>query len=373
MTKNFYASLYGLLVAICMCFCPADLMAVTEVHVEKAGTLSSLLTSPDAELKVTGVINGTDIKYIRQFVTAGKVTMLDWSGVSIVAGGEAYFESFVTEDNVVGEKMFTECSKLQKMVLPTTLAAIQKDAFSKTGLTAIDIPNSVRTIGEDAFAYCNSLASVVIGAKVTKLSKGTFYSSPLKKVYAKPITPPAPESYLFSSKPTIYVYSEALADYKEMKWGQYGTLYGTLANFYPQEPSEGEIMGSKCADFFEDAACTILKAECQAMGDEELTAAITAAGLPEKVVGMALKIKNNTWAAYEKEFRIQSYKPYSDANYWSEKLLARCGSYMNNPTGIYVQTYTDQLYVFVDQDVPEGASLYIAGAGVDQMLTVGKT
>ena len=373
MTRIFCARLYGLLLAICMCFCSADLLALTEVHVEKAGTLSSLLTSPDAELKVTGVINGSDIKYIRQFVAAGKVTSLDWSGVSIVAGGEAYYESFTTSADVVGEKMFTECSKLQKMVLPVTVAAIQSNAFSKTGLTSIDIPNSVRTVGEDAFAYCNSLATVVIGAKVSKLSKGTFYSSAVKKVYSKPITPPAPESYLFSSKPTIYVYSEALADYKEMKWGQYGTLYGTLANFYPQEPGEGDIVGSLCETFFEDAACTTLKAEYQAMSDENLTAAFATAGMPDYMADIALKIKNDTWAAYEKEFRIQSYKPYSDADYWSEKLMARCGTYMNNPTGIYVQTYTDRLYVFVNEDVPTDATLYIAAAGVDQMITARKS
>ncbi|MBQ2301307.1 MAG: leucine-rich repeat domain-containing protein, partial [Bacteroidaceae bacterium] len=234
MTKNFYASLYGLLVAICMCFCPADLMAVTEVHVEKAGTLSSLLTSTDKQLKLSGSINGTDIKFIRELISAGTVISLDLDAVRIVAGGEAYTGSFTTEDNAIGEEMFYGLSKLQTIVLPSTITSIKKNAFAKTGIKKVDIPNSVYSLGEDAFAYCNSLASVVVGKRVKSISKGAFYGSgSLKKAYVKPITPPSVSSYLFSSKPTVYVYKEALADYKASGWKEYyGTIYGTLANTY---------------------------------------------------------------------------------------------------------------------------------------------
>ena len=139
------------------------------------------------------------------------------------------------------------------------------------------------------------------------------------------------------------------------------------------EPDEDDLLNEVCGNFFEDAACTQLKSEYQAMSDEQLTEAMTEAGLPDDIVSIALKIKNNSWANYEQEFRIHSYKAYSDANYWNEKLWVRCASYMGNPTGIYVQSYSDQLYVFVDQDVPEDATLYIAGSGVDQMFTTGKT
>ena len=117
MKNNYFVTMLRSLLAILVCIFSTNLLAVTEVHVEKAGTLSSLLTTTDAELKVTGVINGSDIKFIRQLVTDGTVTQLDWSGVKIVAGGEAYFESFKTEDNVIGEKMFSDCSNLQSKVL----------------------------------------------------------------------------------------------------------------------------------------------------------------------------------------------------------------------------------------------------------------
>jgi hypothetical protein len=352
---------------------------LTEIHVETAGTLSSLLTSTDKELKVTGVINGSDIKYIRELVTAGKVTSLDWSGVRIVSGGQAYFESYTTENDVIGEKMFYQCSKLQAMVLPTTVRAINSNAFANTGIKSIDIPGSVRSLGEDAFAYCNSLATVVIGGKVNKLNKGAFYGSAVGTAYVKPVTPPSPPSYLFSSSPKIYVYAEALADYKELGWSSYGTLYGTLENYYPLEPEEGDGIGEVCNIFFEDAACTQLKAEYQTMSDEALSEELRVKS-EELMVNdgwsivneILLKVKNNSWAAYEQEFRIHSYKAYSDAKYWNDKLWARCASYMGNPTGIYVKTEGEPLYVFVDEDVPADATLYMAGIGVDQMFNTGK-
>ena len=73
------------------------------------------------------------------------------------------------------------------------------------------------------------------------------------------------------------------------------------------------------------------------------------------------------------EDTVQSYKAYSDAKYWNDKLWSRAASYMGNPTGILSQSYTEQLYVFVDSDVPSDATLYIAGIGVDKMITSAKT
>ena len=51
--KNMKGTLRLLLSAI-ICLVQTSLWAVTEIHVETAGTLSSLLTSTESELKVTG-------------------------------------------------------------------------------------------------------------------------------------------------------------------------------------------------------------------------------------------------------------------------------------------------------------------------------
>ena len=358
---------------VIICFVQTNLWAVTEINVETAGTLSSLLTSTDKELKVTGFINGSDIKFIRQLVEAGTVTSLDWSEVKIVAGGEAYYESYTTADNTIGEKMFYQCSKLQAIELPTSLTIIGGSAFDNSGLKSITIPDRVRIIGHDAFGGCSQLATVVIGKRVSLMEKGVFYGSAVTKAYVMPLTPPTPPPYMFSSKPSIYVYREAMVDYKQSDWKDYGAIYGTLDRFYPQEPDEDDAVKELCATYFEDAACTQLKPEYQAMSDEELQSAMEADALPELMVNIALKVKNDSWAAYEKDFRIHDYKPYSDAQYWNEKMMSSGGSYMGNPTGIYTESFDSQLYVFVDDDIPSDASLYIAWSEENHIISTAKT
>ena len=358
-----------LLAVVAVFLQPNNLWAVTEIHVETAGTLSSLLTNSEKQLKVTGFINGSDIKFLREKINAGAVTSLDLGVVRIVSGGEAYTGSYTTEDDIIGDEMFYKCSRLQDVTLPSAVTSIRKNAFANTGIKKIDIPNNVRSVGEDAFAYCNSLATVVVGKRVNQLSKGVFYGSAVTKAYVKPMTPPAISSYLFGDKVTLYVYKDALADYRSSAWKEYySSIYGTLENYYPQEPDEDDVAKELCAVYFEDAACTQLKPEYQVMGDEELAQTMAEGGSPAFLTSIALKVKNDTWAAYEKEFRIHSYKAYSDAKYWNDKLWSRAASYMGNPTGILSQSYADQLYVFVDSDVPSDATLYIAGIGLDNMI-----
>ena len=368
MNTKIYTKCLRLLAAAIVCFTSSSLWAVTEVHVETAGTLPTLLSSPEKEVKVTGFINGTDIKYLRELVTAGTVTSLDWSDVRIVSGGEPYVGTYTTANDIIGQNMFYECSKLEAMVLPTSITAIQACAFTRTGLKSIDIPGSVTTVGGDAFAYCSSLEKVVIGKKVKTLNQGVFYQSDVKAAYVKPMTPPGTPAYLFSSSPKIYVYSDALTTYRQASWNTYGTLYGTLANFYPKEADPNTIAKTLYGNFFEDTAATQLKPEYQAMTDEELTAAMTEVGMPDLMIATALKVKDSTWVAYEQGFRIHSYKAYSDASYWNSKMMASGGSYMGNPTGIYAESDGDEIYVFVDDDVPSDATLYFAGCVENQLI-----
>ena len=125
----------------------------------------------------------------------------------------------------------------------------------------------------------------------------------------------------------------------------------------------------KLLTFFTNELCTELKAEYAAMSDDALKAAMEEAGLPTMLQNVAVKIKNQWWNdtdktefadknIYAKDFRIASYKPYSDANNWRDKLNTYAPSFMGNPTGIYA-TNKDVIHVFVGNDIPEGATLYL--------------
>ena len=373
MKKNLSLSFFRLLLPLFVLFFgTARAMAATEVHVETAGTLSTLLTTTETTLKITGIINGTDVKYLRSLINAGSVTDLDISGVEFASGGEAYLESYKTEEYVIGHSMFKECKNLKTIQLPQTISEIKQNAFSGSGLRKIDIPNSVSSLGGDAFAYCGSLDTVIIGSRVTSFSQGVFYASSVKYAYVKPLNPASTPAYLFSSSPTIRVYTKALNDYQESSWKNfYGAIEGGLEEIYPLEADPAEIVNNLRETYFDDAACTQLKAEYLAMSDEELTKAFTDGGMPSFMVDIALKLKNENWAKYEKEFRINSYKAFSDANYWNEKMKSTGGSYMGNPTGIYTGNL-ETLYVFVDSDIPADATLYIAGAAGNHLLNGAK-
>ena len=71
--------------------CSGSIWSATDVNVAKAGTLSALLqdVTLEKELKLSGSINGTDVKFIRELLTAGKITKLDLAEVRIVKGGVA--------------------------------------------------------------------------------------------------------------------------------------------------------------------------------------------------------------------------------------------------------------------------------------------
>ena len=365
--------LQRLLAAAFLCLFAANASARTDIHVAEAGTLSSLLTETDKLLGLSGFINGTDIKFLREKIAAGTVTQLDLADVRIVKGGVAYYESYTTANDILGDYMFADCSKLTSVILPNSIKEIGRYAFSKTGIKQVDIPNQVTRLGGACFADCNSLTKVVIGSRVSKLEQAVFYnSSAIKNAFVKPKTPPQLDAYIFTASPTIRVYSSVLNDYKASTWKQYGTIVGRLESYYPEEETDSSaIVNEKAGTFFEDAACTELKPEYKSMTDEELTEAFSEADMPSYMISIALKLKNESWAAYEQDFRIHSYKAYSDASYWNNKLKATGGSYMGNPTGIYTEGY-DPLYVFVDSDVPSGATLYMAGCQGNDLVTSAK-
>lgn len=123
------------------------------------------------------------------------------------------------------------------------------------------------------------------------------------------------------------------------------------------------------AEFFTDQSCSELKSAYASKSDADITAAMKAAGLPDVFGKIALKVKNNWWSdtsksdmadanKYAKTFRVHEFEPYTDANSWQDKLGHHGWSYMNNPTGIYAAS-KDILYVFVGNEIPKGATLYL--------------
>ena len=151
------------------------------LHVETAGTLSTLIADNRkheiTDLTLTGNLNGTDIRYIREMAgrtstyggtTRGQLSVLDLSGAKIVSGGGNYYDTYSTQNNSISNSMFYQCDKLTKITIPNSVTSIGGYAFEGcTGLTSITIPNSVTSIGNYAFYGCRGLTSITIPNSIT--------------------------------------------------------------------------------------------------------------------------------------------------------------------------------------------------------------
>ena len=77
----------------------------------------------------------------------------------------------------IGDNAFYDCSGLTSVTIPNSVTSIGDGAFYEcSGLTSVTIPNSVTSIGGEAFRGCSGLTSVTIGNSVTSIGDAAFYS-----------------------------------------------------------------------------------------------------------------------------------------------------------------------------------------------------
>ena len=75
----------------------------------------------------------------------------------------------------IGQNAFAGCRALTSVTIPNSVTKIGDDAFSDCSeLTSVIIPNSVIKIGDRAFSDCSELTSVTIPNSVTTIGYGTF-------------------------------------------------------------------------------------------------------------------------------------------------------------------------------------------------------
>ncbi len=85
-------------------------------------------------------------------------------------------KSIIIPEGVEGIQGYFRCCRgLEKVVLPSTIKYISRDAFDRcSNLTSIEIPDSVTSIGRGAFNSCTSLKSITIPSSVTEMGYDVF-------------------------------------------------------------------------------------------------------------------------------------------------------------------------------------------------------
>ena len=137
--------------------------------------------------------------------------------------------------------MFLGCIGLTSITIPNSVTSIGVEAFSScSGLTSIAFPNSITTIGEMAFQNCSGLTSITIPNSVTTIGGFAFsMCSGLKDVYSYIDNPSLVSMdsevfYLYFAnykKRTLHVPVGTLDAYKaDTRWSQY---FGNIVEMEP--------------------------------------------------------------------------------------------------------------------------------------------
>lgn len=113
-----------------------------------------------------------------------------------------------------------------------SVIALEDSCFENcNGLTSIDIPSSVTSLGDHCF-FCSSLTSIIIPSSVTSLGENCFMCSfNLKSIYFKGMDPKYLSEAFIPTTCRIYVPDEYLVDYKYAL----GTDYMYIYTWNPKE------------------------------------------------------------------------------------------------------------------------------------------
>ena len=152
-----------------------------------AGGLSAALTTAEKNsatgLAISGIMDARDFKSLRDEMPL--LSYLDLSAVSVEAysGSEGTYDnttSITYPANTIPQMAFfdaktkTAKNNLTTFIFPASVTTIDTYAFCGSGLTSINIPSSVSTIGYAAFQKCTSLNTFALPKTVAYIGNSAF-------------------------------------------------------------------------------------------------------------------------------------------------------------------------------------------------------
>ena len=147
---------------------------------------------------------------------SGKLTIpAEVNGYKITAVGDQALMGCSLQDielpetiESIGKQAFENCGDLKSVVLPDHITALPEACFSFCmSLSEIILPKHLKSIGKDAFSGC-AMSTVTIPAEVDSIAKGAFDCDGLRSVVSlisEPFDLGSSKSDVFSTCDTLYV------------------------------------------------------------------------------------------------------------------------------------------------------------------------
>ncbi len=196
---------------------PAGVEIISDNAFREATTLQTI-SFPESILHVgydaftdTNCIRGTGEYYIgKVFYKYFAEDSNPMTGVSIKPGTvEIFREAFMSVNlvridipdslKIIGQHAFLHCSNLSTVTLPNGLESIDYGAFSDSGLKSITIPNGVSYIGSGAFAGCNKMETALLPNNMKEIPQRLFSGCTSLKEIHIPDTVERVHNFAFSN------------------------------------------------------------------------------------------------------------------------------------------------------------------------------
>lgn len=169
--------------------------------------------------------------------------------------GSAYGNCFYTKEVIFNAENCTECMSpfpqtIEKLTIGDEVKTIPSGAFLVSmRLKTVEIPNSVITIGENAFSGCNVLESVVIGSGMESIRGYAFDKcTKIGAIYLTAEQPPVAADNVFIGpvykNATLYVPAGTGEAYKSAPcWGKFSKIVETEPSGIGEIVADNESVG----------------------------------------------------------------------------------------------------------------------------------
>ena len=184
---------------------------------------------------MSSITIGKSVSTIYDFAFGGSnntATDLIWNAQNCEYAGDHEFSNIerltIGNEVIALPENFVLSSKITSVTIPNSVTSIGANAFGGCeSLKSVSIGNSVTIINESAFMGCKSLTNVTIPQSVDFIGFGTFQDCiGLTNLECHPTTPPDAEDIFydrfFYNQTTLFVPAEAIDAYRTHdEWGKF--------------------------------------------------------------------------------------------------------------------------------------------------------